>query len=121
MDGEIARGVRGSPRFRAKDDLLQSVPGVGDATSRTLLALLPELGMLDGKQIASLVGVAPFNQDSGTLRGRGKAVAADDRRKARLIIAKGIVEAIDAIDMAEPESEGKRQRELRELGAQLMK
>lgn len=70
IDQAIDDDVRQSPIFRAKDDLLRSVPGVGDATSRTLIALLPELGTLDRKRIASLVGVAPFNRDSGTLRGR---------------------------------------------------
>jgi transposase len=70
VDVDIDGMVRRSPVWRAKDDLLQSVPGIGDATSRTLLALLPELGTLNKKQIAALVGVAPFNRDSGTLRGR---------------------------------------------------
>jgi len=70
IEGDIDGTVRRSPIWRAKDDLLQSVPGVGDATSRTMLALLPELGTLDEKKIAALVGVAPFNRDSGTLRGR---------------------------------------------------
>lgn len=69
-DSEIDGTVRRSPLFRAKDDLLQSVPGVGDTTARALMALLPELGTMDRKQIAALVGVAPFNQDSGMLRGR---------------------------------------------------
>ncbi|HEX9565535.1 MAG TPA: IS110 family transposase, partial [Gemmatimonadaceae bacterium] len=57
VDEDIAGLVWRSPLFRAKDDLLQSVPGIGDATSRTLIALLPELGTLTGKQIAALVGV----------------------------------------------------------------
>lgn len=70
IDGDIDRKVRQSPIWRAKDDLLQSVPGIGSTTARTLLALVPELGALKEKQIAALVGVAPLNQDSGTLRGR---------------------------------------------------
>lgn len=70
VDDDIDRSVRQSPIFRAKDDLLQSVPGVGNVTSRTLLAELPELGQLGRKQIAALVGVAPMNWDSGTLRGQ---------------------------------------------------
>lgn len=53
-----------------KDDLLQSVPGVGRVVSLTLLAELPELGRLSHKEIAALVGVAPLNRDSGTLRGK---------------------------------------------------
>lgn len=56
--------------WRAKEDLLRSVPGVGPIVSRTLLADLPELGALNRKQIAALVGVAPLAKDSGTLRGK---------------------------------------------------
>ncbi len=56
--------------WRAQDDLLQSVPGVGPVLSYTLLAALPELGTLGRKQIAALVGVAPLARDSGTRRGR---------------------------------------------------
>lgn len=70
IDQTIDDSIRRSPLFRAKDDLLQSVPGIGSTTSSTLLALLPELGTLDRKQIAALVGVAPLNRDSGTFRGR---------------------------------------------------
>jgi transposase len=56
--------------WRAKENLLRSVPGVGPIVSRTLLADLPELGALNRKQIAALVGVAPLAKDSGTLRGK---------------------------------------------------
>jgi transposase len=70
LDGEINDTVRGSPVWRAADDLLTSVPGVGDVTSRTLIADLPELGQLDRRRIAALVGVAPVNRDSGQMRGR---------------------------------------------------
>ena len=66
---DLARTVRESPVWREKDDLLQSVPGVGPALSATLLAELPELEYLDRRQLAALVGVAPLNRDSGTLRG----------------------------------------------------
>ena len=69
-DEDLARAIRESPLWRAKDDLLQSTPGVGPVLARTLLASLPELGTLNRKQIAALVGVAPLNRDSGTLRGR---------------------------------------------------
>ena len=62
--------IKGSPIFREKAELLTSVPGVGPAVSRALLADLPELGSLDGKKIAALVGVAPMNRDSGTMHGR---------------------------------------------------
>jgi transposase len=62
--------IRRSPLYLEKDQLLQSVPGVGPLTSQSLMAWLPELGALNRKQIAALVGVAPFNRDSGQLRGR---------------------------------------------------
>ena len=62
--------LRQSPVWREKDDLLRSVPGIGNQISLTLLAYLPELGTLNRRQIAALVGMAPFNRDSGTLRGK---------------------------------------------------
>ena len=69
-DAELTATLQGSPLWRAKDDLLRSVPGIGPITARTLMALLPELGALSRRQIASLVGVAPLNRDSGQQRGR---------------------------------------------------
>ena len=68
-DKDLDDQIRRSDILRHKVELLKSVPGVGDAVSRTLLAELPELGQLGHKQIAALVGVAPLNRDSGTLRG----------------------------------------------------
>jgi len=62
--------LRGSPLWREHEDLLRSVPGVGRVMATTLLAELPELGKLNRKQIAALVGVAPLNRDSGTFRGK---------------------------------------------------
>jgi transposase len=70
LDREINDTVKGSPAWRAADDLLTSVPGVGNITSCTLMADLPELGQLDRRRIAALVGVAPINRDSGQMRGR---------------------------------------------------
>jgi len=70
IDQDLDNQIRGSPLWRAKDDLLQSIPGIGPVVSRTLLACLPELGRASGKQIAALAGLAPFNRDSGSLRGR---------------------------------------------------
>src|SRR5256885_2672717 len=67
---ELAGLIEASPVWRAKDNLLQSVPGVGPIVSSTLLGELPELGTLSHKQIAALVGVAPLARDSGTLRGK---------------------------------------------------
>ena len=62
--------IKSSPIWQARDDLLQSVPGVGAVSSGVLLVELPELGQLNRKEIASLVGVAPHNRDSGTFRGK---------------------------------------------------
>ena len=70
LDKDLRDRVSKSPLWRVKDDLLQSVPGVGQQVSLTLLAYLPELGTLNRKRIAALVGVAPFNRDSGPRRGR---------------------------------------------------
>lgn len=70
VTAELAAQIEASPVWRAKDDLLQSVPGVGPIVSVTLLGELPELGTLTHKQIAALVGVAPLARDSGTLRGK---------------------------------------------------
>ena len=70
LDGNLRQTVRRSPVWREKDDLLRTVPGVGEQVSLTLLAYLPELGTLGHRQIATLVGVAPFNRDSGTMRGK---------------------------------------------------
>lgn len=69
-DDELQKRIQNSPAWREKDDLLRSVPGIGPAVSRTLLAELPELGRLDRRTIAALVGVAPLNRDSGRFRGK---------------------------------------------------
>ena len=70
IEAELDDAIRGTPIWRDKEDLLKSAPGIGDASARTLIADLPELGTLDRKKIAALVGVAPFNRDCGTMRGR---------------------------------------------------
>lgn len=70
LDVDLTAGLRSSPAWRAKDQLLRSFKGVGPTTSSTLLIALPELGQLDRRAIAALVGVAPFNRDSGVMRGR---------------------------------------------------
>lgn len=69
-DRALRSQIKDSPLYREKATLLESVPGIGPATCSTLLALLPELGRLNRRQIAALVGVAPLDRDSGTLRGR---------------------------------------------------
>lgn len=70
LDDDLETLLRASPRWRENDDLLQSVPGIGPVCARTLLLELPELGTLTRQHIAALVGVAPLNCASGTLRGR---------------------------------------------------
>ena len=70
LDDELNQRVRSSPLWRERDDLLRSVPGVGPVLSATLLADLPELGILSHKKLAALVGLAPLNQDSGQKRGK---------------------------------------------------
>jgi transposase len=70
LEGDIDDAIRRTPAWQADADLLASVPGIGKATLRTLIAELPELGRLTRRKIAALVGVAPINRDSGTLRGR---------------------------------------------------
>lgn len=70
LDRDINDTIRSSPVWRATDDLLKSVPAVGPVTAHTLIAEVPELGQLGRRQIAALIGVAPLNRDSGTLRGR---------------------------------------------------
>lgn len=70
LDTDIDDSVRGSPVWREKEDLLQSVPGVGPVTARSLLAELPELGTLSRREIASLAGLAPWTRQSGKWRGK---------------------------------------------------
>ena len=70
VDKELSQAVRTSSLWREQEALLRSVPGIGPVVSVTLLADLPELGTLGRKQIAALVGLAPLNRDSGTMRGK---------------------------------------------------
>lgn len=70
LDVDLTAGLRKSPAWRAKDELLRSLKGIGPITSSTLIVALPELGELDRRAIAALVGLAPFNRDSGVMRGR---------------------------------------------------
>lgn len=70
LDTELGEFMRQTPLWHSKDEILRSVPGVGRITTYTVLADLPELGTLNRKQIAALVGVAPFNHDSGRRRGK---------------------------------------------------
>lgn len=70
LEHELQQTIQASPVWRAKEDLLRSATGIGRVTSCTLLADVPELGQVGGRQITALIGLAPFNRDSGTLRGR---------------------------------------------------
>lgn len=69
-EGELATAIKASPIWRAKEKILTSAGGVGPVLATTLLCRLPELGDLNRRQISALVGVCPFNRDSGTLRGK---------------------------------------------------
>jgi transposase len=69
IDRQLRAQIKDSPIWRDKDDLLQTVPGIGPVTALSLVANLPELGQLNRQQVAKLVGVAPLNRDSGSLRG----------------------------------------------------
>lgn len=70
LDDQLQKTIEQTPAWRKKQQLLKSVPGIGDQTAKALLVELPELGTCSRQQIAALVGVAPINRDSGTLRGR---------------------------------------------------
>jgi transposase len=70
LDDDIKRLIHSSPVWRETEDLLTSVPGIGDITAHALIADLPELGHLDRRRIAALVGIAPLNRESGRWRGR---------------------------------------------------
>jgi len=87
LDRELHDRLRRSPLWRAKDDLLRSVPGVGPVLSTTLLAEVPELGTLGHKQLAALIGVAPLNRDSGRMRGRRTVWGGRARVRAVLYMA----------------------------------
>ena len=83
LDQSLRQTLRQSPVWRDKEDLLRSVPGVGEQLALTLLACLPEPGTLDRRQIAALAGGAPFNRDSGTLLGKRTVWGGRARVRAR--------------------------------------
>jgi transposase len=87
LDGELRQAVQASPIWRATDDLLRGVPGIGPVVALTLVAELPELGRLDRKQIGALVGVAPLNRDSGARRGTRAVWGGRGRVRAALYMA----------------------------------
>lgn len=87
LDIDLTAGLRSSPAWRAKDELLRSLKGIGPITSGTLLVGLPELGQLDRRAIAALVGLAPFNCDSGKMRGRRTIYGGRSRIRTLLYMA----------------------------------
>lgn len=92
VDSDIDGAVRNAPAWREKEGLLASVPGVGQVISRTLIAELPELGSLDHKQVAALVGLAPFTRQSG--QWRGKSFIGGGRGTVRRVLFMGAMVAI---------------------------
>ena len=87
LDLDLTNKLRSSPAWKAKEDLLRSFKGIGPVNARTLLADLPELGMLNRKQIAALVGVAPFNCDSGKHKGQRHIWGGRARVRSALFMA----------------------------------
>ena len=87
LDRDLEQVLHSSPIWREKEDLLRSVPGIGPVVATTLVAALPELGALNHKEIAALVGVAPLNRDSGTLRGRRTVWGGRSQVRAALYMA----------------------------------
>ncbi len=92
LDDDLHDQIRSSPAWREKDDLLQSVKGVGTVTSLTLLAMVPELGSLSRKSIAALIGLAPFPRDSG--QRKGSRVIWGGRAEARRVLYMATLSAI---------------------------
>jgi transposase len=87
IDRDLKEMLHNSPVWREKENLLRTVPGVGPQLAVSILAYLPELGTLNRKRIAALVGVAPFNRDSGTLRGKRAVWGGRARIRAALYMA----------------------------------
>lgn len=87
LDSDLDDTLKKSEIWRENDDLLQSVPGIGKQTSRVLLGFVPELGIVSASEIAKLVGVAPFNRDSGKFRGSRRIAGGRTRVRAALYMA----------------------------------
>lgn len=91
-DKDLDEAVKNTPIWREREQLLRTVPGVGRVVAITLMAMLPELGQLSGKEIAALVGVAPFARDSGTLR--GKRTCWGGRADVRAVLYMSVLTAV---------------------------
>lgn len=92
VEKDLDDAIKNSPVWREREQLLRSVPGVGRVAALTLMAQLPELGQLNRKQIAALVGVAPFARDSGTMR--GKRTCWGGRAAVRSVLYMGALAAV---------------------------
>jgi len=92
IDDDLDHHVQRSPIWKAKEDLLTSVPGIGRVTARTLLASAPELGLISRQSIAALIGVAPINRDSGAKRGR--RVISGGRKAVRGVLSMAALVAV---------------------------
>lgn len=96
LDNDLTKRLRESDVWRAKDDLLRGIPGVGAVTTRTMLAKCPELGTLNRREIAALTGVAPLANDSG--KHRGKRFVWGGRADVRAVLYMATVSAIRCND-----------------------
>jgi transposase len=111
MDEQIERFVKEQREWREPSVILSSAPGVGPVTTATLLADLPELGKLDGKKIAALVGVAPMNHDSGKKRGYRKTKAGRTDVRSVLYMATLVATRYNPVIKAQYENLLKRGKE----------
>lgn len=87
LDSDLDRMIKNSPTFSEQNDLIQSVPGIGPNTANMIMACLPEVGTLNRRSIAALVGVAPLNRDSGKSQGRRFCWGGRDEVRAALYMA----------------------------------
>jgi transposase len=92
IDKLLSKNIKLNHIWKKKDDIFQSVPGIGSVVSTTLIACLPELGTLTNKQISALVGVAPFNCDSGKMRGKRRIWGG--RADVRSVLYMAVISAI---------------------------
>lgn len=87
LAAEIQAFIAQDPEWKTRAEIIDSVPGVGEVTAATMVAELPELGSLSGKKIAALVGVAPFNKDSGPKRGKRRIFGGREGVRRTLFMA----------------------------------
>lgn len=92
MDDELALLIESCPEFKAKSELLQSMPGIGKVSAAALISYLPELGLMNSKEVAALVGVAPMSKESG--RSKGKQVTQGGRHQVRTVLFMAIMSAM---------------------------